>query len=400
MDHSSRAYEKRGVSSSKSEVHAAIASLEKGLYPHAFCKVLPDHLGNDAAYATVLHADGAGTKSSLAYVYWRETGDLSVWRGIAQDAIVMNLDDLLCVGVCAQPVLFSSLIGRNKRLIPAGVITALIEGSEAFLSHLRALGISAHLGGGETADVGDLVRSVVVDSTSVARMPRAAILSNHAIRPGDVVVGLASFGRATYEATYNSGIGSNGLTLARHLLLHKKYSTLYPESFCGDAPEKALYYAGPYCVEDTPDMADEMGLSVGQLLLAPTRTYAPIFKEIFPQHSKSIHGMVHCTGGGQSKVLHFLERTHVIKDQLFAPPPLFELIRKVGQVSWREMYEVFNMGHLLEVYTDAPTAAAILQTAARYQVAAQIVGRVEASSVPKVSLCSQRFGEITYEKEG
>lgn len=396
-------YDRRGVSSSKQEVHAAIASLDKGLYPHAFCKVLPDYLGNDEAYANVFHADGAGTKASLAYVYWRETGDCSVWEGVAQDAIVMNLNDLLCVGVCHQPILFSSIIGRNKAVIPAAVLAALITGSETFLSSLRSMGIATHLAGGETADIGDLVRSVVVDNTSVTRIARKNILSNHNIRPGNVVVGMASFGKASYEPSYNSGIGSNGLTAARHELFHKKYAERYPESFA-DSLQTSLCYTGKYDVEQiithlaSHDHTTTCCMPIGKWVLSPTRTYMPIFKDIFPQYTPKIHGMIHCTGGGQTKVLHFLRKHHVIKDQLFDPPPLFQLIKEEGRTPWKEMYEVFNMGHLLEIYTDADTAQVLIQAASQYQVAAKIIGHVEESPVPKLSLRHPFFGEITYER--
>ena len=402
MVSSENKYERRGVSASKEEVHDAVVQLDKGLYPRAFCKVFPDIGGQDPSYATVLHADGAGTKASLAYVYWRETGDCSVWAGIAQDAIVMNLDDLLCVGVAHQPILFSSLINRNKRHIPAAVLAALIEGHEAFLEQLRSWGIEAYLAGGETADVGDLVRSVSVDGTAVVRMLRKDVIANR-IQPGDLIVGLSSSGQAAYETTYNSGVGSNGLTLLRHELFCKKYAARYPESF--DPALGDLGYAGPYAIEDPLEGPQEGALDeahnspIGRLVLSPTRTYMPIFKEIFPQYAPRIHGMVHCTGGGQTKVLHFLQKGHVVKDDLFTPPPLFGRAKEAGGLTWREMYAVFNMGHLLEVYTDRHTAEALMQAATRHQVSAKVIGRVEEAAVPKLSLRHPLFGTLVYEKK-
>ena len=368
-------YAARGVSAGKEEVHAAIAAVDKGLVPGAFCKVVPDALTGNPEHALVVHADGAGTKSSLAYAYWKETGDLSVWKGIAQDAIVMNLDDLLCVGVTG-PILFSSTIGRNKRLIPGEVLKALIEGTEEVLATLRSWGVEVWSTGGETADVGDLVRTVIVDSTVVARIRRDEIIDNARIQAGDVILGLESSGQAAWETEYNGGMGSNGLTAARHEVFAKAYLHRYPESCDPELPEHLLY-AGTRLLTDA---VAGVPLDAGRLVLSPTRTYAPLLMPVVRDFRDRIHGMVHCSGGGQTKVLHFISGLHVIKDNLFPTPPLFELIRQEGGMDWREMYRVFNMGHRMELYTDAATAEAIAARAAEVGIAARIVGRVEASS--------------------
>ncbi len=366
-------YDQRGVSASKTEVHAAIRHLDKGLYPKAFCKVVPDLLGGSDAHCNIMHADGAGTKSSLAYIYWKETGDISVWRGIAQDALVMNIDDLLCVGV-TDGILVSSTIGRNKNLIPGEVITEIIEGTESFLQLLRDHGIEAHSTGGETADIGDLVRTIVVDSTVTARVPRSEIITNESIVPGDVIVGLASFGQTHYESHYNSGIGSNGLTSARHDVFSKMIGEKYPESFDPAMPADLAY-----CGQKLPtDPLDEVPMDVGRSVLSPTRTYAPVIKEIFRELKPHIHGMIHCTGGAQTKVLHFIDGLHVIKDNLFGLPPLFKLIQEQSQTPWSEMYQVFNMGHRMELYLPGEFADEIVELAKSFGLPAKIVGRVEA----------------------
>jgi len=367
-------YAARGVSAGKEEVHAAIAAVDKGLVPGAFCKVVPDALTGSPEHALVVHADGAGTKSSLAYAYWKETGDLSVWKGIAQDAIVMNLDDLLCVGVTG-PILFSSTIGRNKRLIPGEVLKALIEGTEEVLATLRSWGVEVWSTGGETADVGDLVRTVIVDSTVVARIHRDEIIDNARIQAGDVILGLESGGQAAWETEYNGGMGSNGLTAARHEVFSRTYLHRYPESCDPELPEDLLY-AGSRLLTDA---VAGVPLDAGRLVLSPTRTYAPLLMPVVRDFRDRIHGMVHCSGGGQTKVLHFISGLHVIKDNLFPTPPLFELIQREGGMDWREMYRVFNMGHRMELYTDATTAEAIAARAAEVGIAARIVGRVEAS---------------------
>lgn len=367
-------YAARGVSAGKEEVHAAIASVDKGLFPKAFCKVVPDALTGSSEHALVMHADGAGTKSSLAYAYWKETGDLSVWKGIAQDAIVMNLDDLLCVGVTG-PILFSSTIGRNKRLIPGEVVKALIEGTEEVLAELRSWGVAVESTGGETADLGDLVRTVVVDSTVVARMRRDEVIDNARIQAGDVVLGLESSGQAAWETAFNGGMGSNGLTAARHEVFKKAYLSAYPET-CDTGLPPALLYAGSVGLTDS---IDGVPLDAGKLVLSPTRTYAPLLMPVVRDFRDRIHGLVHCSGGGQTKVLHFIDGLHVIKDTLFPTPPLFTLIQREGGMDWREMYRVFNMGHRMEVYTDEETAAAIVERAAAVGIAAQVIGRVEQS---------------------
>ncbi len=377
-------YAQRGVSASKEDVHNAIARLDKGLFPKAFCKIVPDTLAGDPDFCTIMHADGAGTKSSLAYLYWRETGDMSVWRGIAQDAIVMNTDDLICVGATG-PMLLSSTIGRNKNLIPGDVIAELINGTEEVLQMLREHGIEIYSTGGETADVGDLVRTVIVDSTVIARMRRDQVISNDRIQAGDVVVGLASFGQATYESTYNGGMGSNGLTSARHDVLAHDLADRYPESF-DPAVDRSLVYSGSQAL--TAPVGDT-GLTVGQLILSPTRTYAPVAKVLLDQLRPHIHGMVHCSGGAQTKVLHFIDNLHVIKDNLFPIPPLFKLIQQESGTSWQEMYKVFNMGHRLEVYLSPDHAQTVIDIAQSFGIDAQVVGRVEAFSGKKVTITAE-----------
>ena len=385
-------YAQRGVSASKEDVHNAIAQLDKGLFPKAFCKIVPDTLAGDPDFCTIMHADGAGTKSSLAYLYWRETGDLSVWRGIAQDAVVMNTDDLICVGATG-PMLLSSTIGRNKNLIPGDVIAEIINGTEEVLQMLRDHGIDIYSTGGETADVGDLVRTIIVDSTVIARMRRDQVISNDRIQPGDVIVGLASFGQATYETTYNGGMGSNGLTSARHDVLAHYLADKYPESF-DPAVDKALIYSGSKqltdVVSDVPD-----GVTVGQLILSPTRTYAPVAKVLLDELRSQIHGMVHCSGGAQTKVLHFVDNLHIIKDNLFPIPPLFRLIQQESGTSWQEMYKVFNMGHRLEVYLPQSTAQRVIDVAHSFGIDAQIIGRVEAYSGKQVTIQSE-VGKYIY----
>jgi phosphoribosylformylglycinamidine cyclo-ligase len=365
-------YDARGVSADKSEVHAAIRNLDKGLFPKAFCKIVPDTLAGSAEHCVVMHADGAGTKSSLAYAYWKETGDLNIWKGIAQDALVMNIDDLLCVG-CTDHVLVSSTIGRNKNLIPGEVIKALIEGTEEVLETLRSFGMEIYLTGGETADVGDLVRTVIVDSTVTGRMRRDEVIDNSRIAPGQVIVGLASYGRASYENEYNSGIGSNGLTAARHELFSTGLGEKYPETFDPEMPDH-LIYSGKYELTHRPEGWD---LNLAKAVLSPTRTYAPIIKEVLNQGRKEVKGMVHCSGGGQTKVLHFLERHHVVKNNLFPIPPLFSLIGEETDTSWKEMYRVFNMGHRMEIYTDEAFAEVVMSIADDFDVDAAIVGHVD-----------------------
>lgn len=383
-------YQQRGVSASKEDVHKAIANLGKGLFPKAFCKIVPDHLAGDENYCTVMHADGAGTKSSLAYLYWKETGDLSVWKGIAQDAIVMNTDDLLCVGA-VNNILLSSTIGRNKNLVPGEVIARIIDGTEEVLEMLRSHGLQITSTGGETADLGDLVRTIVVDSTVVCRMKRSEVIDNSNIRPGDVIVGLASFGKALYENIYNGGMGSNGLTSARHDVFNNAYAKKYPESFDPSVPDH-LVYSGKYSLTDTVPGLD---VNMGQLVLAPTRTYAPIIVAVLREMRAQIHGMVHCSGGAQTKVLHFIEDLHVIKDNLFPVPPLFRVIHEQSGTDWKEMYKVFNMGHRMEIYTDERTASAVIDIARSFNVDAQIVGRVEKAPAKKVSIVSE-LGTFEY----
>ena len=383
-------YAMRGVSSGKADVHAAIKSVDKGLYPGAFCKITPDMLGGDPEWCNIMHADGAGTKSSLAYVYWKETGDISVWKGIAQDAVVMNLDDLLCVGV-TDNILLSSTIGRNKNLVPGEVITALIEGTEEFLQSMRRYGIGIWSTGGETADVGDLVRTVIVDSTVTARMRRDAVIDNTSIRQGDVIVGLASFGQASYESSYNGGIGSNGLTSARHDLFDKYLARLYPESYDSSIPRE-LVYSGTYSLTDP---VPGTGLDAGRFLLSPTRTYAPVIKEILKVMRPAIHGMVHCSGGGQTKILHFIDRMHVVKNNLFPVPLLFEMIQKSSGTPWEEMYRVFNIGHRMELYVDQADAQSIIDIAAKYGIEARIIGFCKPATSRKLTIKTE-FGEFSY----
>ncbi len=383
-------YARRGVSSGKEEVHAAISNVDKGIFPRAFCRIIPDMLGGDPGWCNIMHADGAGTKSSLAYVYWKETGDLSVWKGIAQDAVVMNLDDLLCVGV-TDNILLSSTIGRNKNLIPGEVIRAVIEGTEEFLSQMRDAGIGIWSTGGETADVGDLVRTVIVDSTVTARMPRSDVIDNARIGPGDVIVGLASFGQTSYESSYNGGMGSNGLTSARHDVFHNYLAGLYPESFDGSIPG-SLVYSGSMRLTDPTTVP---GVNAGKLLLSPTRTYAPVIKKVLEVMRPAIHGLVHCSGGGQTKILHFTDRLHVIKDNLFPVPPLFEMIQKNSLTPWEEMYRVFNMGHRMELYVDEADAAAIIEIASGFSLDARVIGRCESSPAPGLTIRSG-FGEFHY----
>jgi len=382
-------YAQRGVSADKEDVHNAIARLDKGLFPKAFCKIVPDALAGDPDYCTIMHADGAGTKSSLAYLYWRETGDMSVWKGIAQDAVVMNTDDLLCVGATG-PMLLSSTIGRNKNLIPGEIIAALINGTEEVLQMLRDHGIDIHSTGGETADVGDLVRTLIVDSTVIARMPRAEVISNHTIRPGDVVVGLASYGQATYETEYNGGMGSNGLTSARHDVLAHGLADQYPESF-DPAVDRSLIYSGSMQLQSpvaigTGPTGESLTVPAGKLILSPTRTYAPVVKVLLDQLRGQIHGMVHCSGGAQTKVLHFVDNLHVVKDNLLPVPPLFKLIQQESGTSWQEMFKVFNMGHRLEVYLAPEHAQTVIDVSQSFGIDAQVIGHVEAYAGKRVTI--------------
>jgi len=381
-------YMQRGVSAAKEDVHKAIEKLDKGLFPKAFCKISPDTLGGDAEYCNIMHADGAGTKTSLAYLYWKETGDISVWRGIAQDSIVMNTDDLICVGAVG-PMLISSSIDRNKNKIPGEVIGEIINGTEECLEMLRSHGVEIYSTGGETADVGDLVRTIAVNSTIIARMKRSDVISNDNIKAGDVIVGLASFGQATYEKNYNGGMGSNGLTSARHDVLAKTYAEKYPETYDGEI-NKDLVYSGAKLLTD-----EIAGVNVGKLILSPTRTFAPVAKAFLAELRPYIHGMVHCSGGAQTKVLHFIENLHVIKDNLFPIPPLFKLIHEQSGTSWQEMYKVFNMGHRLEVYLDEQYAQRIIEISQSFGIDAQIIGRVEAAESKKVTIKSE-FGEFVF----
>ena len=381
----------RGVSSSKEDVHNAIRNVDKGLYPRAFCKIIPDILGGDEAYCNIMHADGAGTKSSLAYIYWKETGDLSVWKGIAQDALIMNIDDLLCVGA-VDGILVSSTIGRNKHLIPGEVIAAIINGTEELLAELREQGIGVHATGGETADVGDLVRTIIVDSTVTCRMKRSDVIDNARISAGDVIVGLASFGQSTYESQYNGGMGSNGLTSARHDVLEHGLASRYPESYDAATPDDLVYSGSKALtepIEGTP-------LDAGRLILSPTRTYAPIIKAILDELRPEIHGMVHCSGGAQTKVLHFVDKKHVIKDNLFPTPPLFELIQQESGTPWSEMYKVFNMGHRMELYVSPEHAARIIEISESFDVPARMIGRVEEADKNHLTILSP-YGELHYE---
>jgi phosphoribosylformylglycinamidine cyclo-ligase len=378
-------YSQRGVSASKEDVHQAISKLDKGLFPKAFCKIVPDYLGSDPAYCTVMHADGAGTKSSLAYIYWKETGDLSVWKGIAQDAIIMNIDDLLCVGATSN-ILLSSTIGRNKNKIPGEVIAAVINGTEEVLEMLRKHGLNIISTGGETADLGDLVKTIAVDSTVVCRMKRSEVVDNSRIQAGDVVVGLCSYGKAIYEDEYNGGMGSNGLTSARHDVFSNDYAKAYPESFDHEVPE-GLVYTGKYKVTD---LVADVDVNVGRLVLSPTRTYAPIIVNVLNEMRQHIHGMVHCSGGAQTKVLHFIDNLHIIKDNLFPVPPLFSLIQEQSATDWKEMYKVFNMGHRMELYVNEKHAQRIIDLSKEKGVDARIIGRVEASSKKQVTVKSDR----------
>lgn len=380
----SKRYDQRGVSASKEDVHNAIKNIDKGLFPNAFCKIVPDYLTNDGDYCLVMHADGAGTKSSLAYMYWKETGDISVWKGVAQDALIMNIDDLICVGA-TDNIMLSSTIGRNKNLIPAEVISAIINGTEELILDLKNHGITIHSTGGETADVGDLVRTIIVDSTVTARMKRADVIDNANIKAGDVIVGLASFGQATYEKEYNGGMGSNGLTSARHDVFSKYLAAKYPESFDASVPSE-LVYSGKMKLTDA--VADSP-LDAGKLVLSPTRTYAPIVKQILNKYSsKDIHGMVHCSGGAQTKILHFIDHLHIVKDNLFPVPPLFRLIQEQSGTDWKEMYQVFNCGHRLELYVDQDIAADLIQISKDFGVDAQVIGKVEESAVKKLTIRS------------
>ncbi len=394
---SSQRYDQRGVSASKDDVHNAIKNIDKGIFPKAFCKIVPDILTNDDAYCNIMHADGAGTKSSLAYTYWKETGDISVWRGIAQDAIIMNLDDLLCVGA-TDNILLSSTIGRNKNLIPGEVIAAIINGTEEILEELRQAGIGIYSTGGETADVGDLVRTIIVDSTVTCRMKRQDVISNHNIQPGNVIVGLASYGKANYENEYNGGMGSNGLTSARHDVFDKSVANKYPESYDPAVPYD-LVFSGSKKLTDlipvniAPDI-DEF-VTAGKLVLSPTRTYAPIIKAILDGYRAQIHGMVHCSGGAQTKVLHFVDDVHIIKNNLFPAPPLFRLIQQESKTSWHEMYKVFNMGHRMELYIPQEIAAELIAISKSFGVDAQIIGHVEKADKKQVTIQSE-FGEFEY----
>ncbi len=377
-------YNQRGVSASKEDVHNAIKHLDKGLFPKAFCKIVPDFLTGSEEHCMVMHADGAGTKSSLAYMYWKETGDLGVWKGIAQDAIVMNLDDLLCVGA-VDNIMVSSTIGRNKNLIPGEVISAIINGTEELLSELRELGISIYSAGGETADVGDLVRTIIVDSTVTCRMKRDEVIDNSRIQAGDVIVGLSSYGKASYEKEYNGGMGSNGLTSARHDVFSKELAKKYPESYDPQVPDD-LVYSGKMGLLDKVEGSP---LNAGKLVLSPTRTYAPVIRELLSEKRKDIHGMVHCSGGAQTKVLHFISDLHIIKDNLFPIPPLFRMIQAQSNTAWQEMYKVFNMGHRMEIYLPKEHAQDVISLAGKYGIEAQIVGRVEANEGAKVSLLTE-----------
>ncbi|PKP10032.1 MAG: phosphoribosylformylglycinamidine cyclo-ligase [Bacteroidetes bacterium HGW-Bacteroidetes-4] len=383
-------YDARGVSASKEDVHQAIKNLDKGIFPNAFCKIIPDYLGGDAAYCNIMHADGAGTKSSLAYMYWKETGDLSVWKGIAQDAVIMNIDDLLCVGV-TNNILVSSTIGRNKRLIPGEVISALINGTEEVLDELRNLGINTIFTGGETADVGDLVRTLIVDSTVTARAKRSQIIDNTKIQDGDVIVGLASFGQASYEKAYNGGMGSNGLSSARHDVFHKYLVNKYPESFDNGIPQE-LAYLGKYKLTDA---IEGLGLDAGQLVLSPTRTYAPVVAKVLNENFEAVHGMIHCSGGAQTKIMHFVKQKHIIKDQLFDLPPLFRIIKEESGTGWSEMYKVFNMGHRFEFYVPQNQAQAIIDAANSFHIEAKVVGRVTSAATNKLTIQSE-FGTFEY----
>ena len=387
----SKRYSQRGVSASKEDVHNAIKNVDKGLFPQAFCKVVPDYLTNDDAYCLIMHADGAGTKSSLAYMYWKETGDISVWKGIAQDALIMNIDDLLCVGA-TENILLSSTIGRNKNLITGEVISAIINGTEELIKDLKGFGVEIHSTGGETADVGDLVRTIIVDSTVTARMKRSDVIDNANIKPGDVIVGLESFGQATYESEYNGGMGSNGLTSARHDVFHKYLAEKFPESFDAAVPDD-LVYSGNMKLTDAVEGSP---IDAGKLVLSPTRTYAPIIKSILDKYtSEDIHGMVHCSGGAQTKILHFVENLHIIKDNMFDVPPLFKLIQEQSKTDWKEMYQVFNCGHRMEIYVNPNIANEIIEISKSFNVDAKIIGSVEGATSKKLTIKSE-FGTFEY----
>jgi len=387
----SKRYAQRGVSASKEDVHNAIKNIDKGLFPKAFCKIVPDYLTNDEDYCLIMHADGAGTKSSLAYMYWKETGDISVWKGIAQDALIMNIDDLLCVGA-TDNIMLSSTIGRNKNLIPGDVISAIINGTEELIQDLKSFGVTIHSTGGETADVGDLVRTIIVDSTVTARMKRKDVIDNANIKTGDVIVGLESFGQASYEKEYNGGMGSNGLTSARHDVFHNYLASTYPESFDASVP-KELVYSGQMKLTDK---VENSPIDAGKLVLSPTRTYAPIIKSILSKYnSKDVHGMVHCSGGAQTKILHFIDNLHIVKDNMFPIPPLFKLIQEQSKTDWKEMYQVFNCGHRMELYVSPNIAEDIISISKSFNVDAQIIGRVETSNSKKLTIKSQ-FGVFNY----
>ncbi|MGL4582222.1 MAG: AIR synthase related protein [Flavobacterium sp.] len=388
---SNNRYALRGVSAEKEDVHNAIKNIDKGLFPKAFCKIVPDYLTGDEDYCLIMHADGAGTKSSLAYMYWKETGDISVWKGIAQDALIMNIDDLLCVGA-TDNIMLSSTIGRNKNLVPGEVLSAIINGTEELINELKTFGVTIHSTGGETADVGDLVRTIIVDSTVTARMKRSDVIDNANIQAGDVIVGLESFGQATYEKGYNGGMGSNGLTSARHDVFDHSLATKYPESYDSSVPEE-LVYSGKVQLTDTVEGSP---IDAGKLVLSPTRTYAPIIKAILDKYkSDEVHGMIHCSGGAQTKILHFIDKLHIIKDNMFPVPPLFKLIQEQSNTDWREMYQVFNSGHRMELYVKPEVAADIIAISESFNVKAQIVGRVEASEDKKLTIKSE-YGTFTY----
>ena len=384
-------YNLRGVSAAKEDVHNAIKNIDKGIFPKAFCKIIPDILGGDEEYCNIMHADGAGTKSSLAYMYWRETGDINVWKGIAQDAIVMNTDDLLCVGA-VDNILVSSTIGRNKMLIPGEVISAIINGTDELLADMREMGVGIYPTGGETADVGDLVRTIIVDSTVTCRMKKSDVIDNKRIQPGDVIIGLSSFGQATYEKSYNGGMGSNGLTSARHDVFSKYLATKYPESFDNSIPQELLYSG----TKTLTEQIEGLGIDAGQLVLSPTRTYAPVIRKILDAKRNKIHGMIHCTGGAQTKVLHFInDNCKIIKDNMFAVPPLFKIIKEESNTDWKEMYQVFNMGHRMEIYVSPEDAEEIIQISKSFNIDAQIIGHVEEDNKPSLTIKSE-FGVFNY----
>ncbi len=387
----SKRYAQRGVSASKEDVHNAIKNIDKGLFPKAFCKIVPDYLTQSSDHCLIMHADGAGTKSALAYMYWKETGDVSVWKGIAQDALIMNIDDLLCVGA-TDNIMLSSTIGRNKNLITGEVLSAIINGTEELIEELKSFGVTIHSTGGETADVGDLVRTIIVDSTVTARMKRTDVIDNANIQAGDVIVGLSSFGQATYEKSYNGGMGSNGLTSARHDVFHKYLAAKYPESFDAAVPEDLIYSGSTKLT----DAVANSPIDAGQLVLSPTRTYAPIIKAILAKYkSDSVHGMIHCSGGAQTKILHFVESLHIVKDNMFAIPPLFKLIQEQSKTDWKEMYQVFNCGHRMELYVSPEIANDIIRISESFNVEAQIVGRVEVSDSKRLTISSE-FGVFEY----